>query len=164
MKTSDPNAQLAIQDQIRGNHCFGCGSDNPGGLRIKSYWQDDGTTICRFRPEPHHAAASATILNGGIVATLVDCHCVCTAMADAYRRAGRGIGSDPTIWYATGRLDLRYLQPSALAGPVELIARVVDAGARKSEVHCSLSVRGDLCAEGDVVEVRVPPEWLESHA
>ena len=164
MNKRDPQTPLAIQDQIRGNHCFGCGPDNAGGLRIKSYWQNDGSTICHYRPESRHAAAAATILNGGIVATLIDCHCVCTAMADAYRREGREIGSDPMIWYATGSLDVRYLEPAALAGTVELIARVTDAGERKSMVRCTLSTGGLLCAEGDVVAVRVPSGWLESRA
>ncbi|MFC6979328.1 hypothetical protein [Microbulbifer taiwanensis] len=49
--------QKAIQDQIPGNHCFGCGPDNDRGLRIKSYWSDDDRTHCDFTPNPTTAPA-----------------------------------------------------------------------------------------------------------
>ena len=32
--------RLAFQDEIyfKGNHCVGCGNENPHGFKIKSYW------------------------------------------------------------------------------------------------------------------------------
>ncbi len=149
---------------MHGNHCFGCGADNDGGLRIKSYWLNDDQAICRFKPASAHSAAADSILNGGIIATLIDCHSICTAVAHAYRDAGREIGTAPTIWYATGALQIKYLKPTALSGHVELIARVTEAGARKTVVHCELSGHGEQCVTAEVVAVRVPDSWLSSHA
>ncbi len=149
---------------MHGNHCFGCGADNDGGLKIKSYWLNDDQSICRFKPASAHSAAADSILNGGIVATLIDCHSICTAMAHAYRDAGREIGTTPNIWYATGALQIKYLKPTALWGHVELIARVAEAGARKTLVHCELSGQGERCVTAEVVAVRVPDSWLSSHA
>lgn len=149
----------AIQDQIAGNHCFGCGPDNAGGLQIKSYWQDDGTTICRFEPRNHLCAGPAEVLNGGIVATLIDCHCVCTAMAHAYVTAGREIGTAPQIWFATGSLDIDYKSPAPIDRLVELVAEVTESTDRKTVVKCRLSSGDEICAQGEVVAVRVPDEW-----
>jgi hypothetical protein len=31
----------AIQDRLVGNYCYGCGTENPDGMHIKSHWQGD---------------------------------------------------------------------------------------------------------------------------
>ncbi len=93
----------ALQDQLGDNWCWGCGPLNEYGLQIKSYWAEDGA-VCMWDPKPYHAAGPKRILNGGIIATVIDCHCVCTAIAAAYQSEGRGIGTTPAIWYATGSL------------------------------------------------------------
>src|SRR5215218_5029413 len=100
----------AFQDQMPDNHCFGCGRANAHGLGLRSRWDGDASTA-EWTARPEHAAGPPGILNGGIIATLLDCHGVCTAIADAYRRESRPIGSDPEIWYATGTLSVDYLRP-----------------------------------------------------
>lgn len=150
--------ETAFQDQLHDNFCFGCGADNPDGLRIKSYWQD-GVARCVYQPLSHHAAGPRHILNGGIIATLLDCHAICTAVADAYRREQRAIGSPPDLWYATGSLAVRYLRPAPLAEPVTLWAEVTAADERRSLVACRLESAGKVRAEAEVTAVRVPPSW-----
>ncbi|WP_444888867.1 PaaI family thioesterase [Microbulbifer sp. JMSA008] len=151
--------QIAIQDQIQGNHCFGCGPDNDQGLRIKSYWVEPDKSRCLFTPSPYHNAGPAQYLNGGIIATVIDCHTVCTAIADGYLQAGRKIGSGDKIWFATGKLDIKYLAPAAIDLPVLLEATIVERGPKKTILHCELSSDGRLCAKANVVAVRVPDEW-----
>lgn len=148
----------AFQDQMDGNFCFGCGADNPDGLQIKSFWEGD-EALCLFQPQPHHAAGPRHVLNGGIIATIIDCHTVCTAMADAYRREGREVGAPPDLWYATGSLVVRYKRPTPLAGPVELRARVLAVDDRRTQLECRLIAAGKICAEGEVEAVRVPTAW-----
>lgn len=153
--------QIAFQDLMAENHCFGCGPGNMDGLRIKSYWQGPGEAICTYLPAPHQMAGPRHILNGGIIATLIDCHSVCTAIAQAYLDEGRAIGSAPGLWYATGTMTVQYLRPTPIAGPVMLLARIVEATARKTVLHCTLSAAGERCATGEVVAVRVPWSWRE---
>ena len=149
----------AIQDQIPGNHCFGCGPGNELGLRIKSYWEGEDKTLCTFTPQPHHSAGPIQYLNGGIIATVIDCHTVCTAIADGYRQAGREVGSGDKIWYATGRLDVSYRAPAAIDKPVTLEATIIERSERKTLLRCELSSEGRLCATAEVVAVRVPDGW-----
>src|SRR5215471_20575260 len=88
-------AARAIQDDIGiDNLCYGCGPENPEGLKIKSYWDGD-ETVCTFMPRPSFMAGPRHVLNGGIIATVIDCHCICTAVAAVYKSEGRPIGSDP---------------------------------------------------------------------
>ena len=77
---------VAIQDRLRDNFCWGCGADNPDGLHLKSYW-DGRAAVATFVPADMFAAGPRHVLNGGIVATLLDCHGVCAAIAQAYDAA-----------------------------------------------------------------------------
>lgn len=63
-------------------------------------------------------------MNGGIIAIMVDCHCMSTAIAYACRMEGRSLDSKPIYRYATGTLTIKYLQPTP-NDKVELRARVV---------------------------------------
>jgi acyl-coenzyme A thioesterase PaaI-like protein len=148
----------AIQDRIPHNHCFGCGPLNARGLAIKSFPQGD-ETVCTFQPAPHHMAGPTHVLNGGIIATVVDCHAVCTAIADAYRAAGREIGTAPLIWCVTAALKIDYLAPTPIDAPVELRARVREAKGRKRIVECVVTSGGTVRARGEVVAVEVPAGW-----
>ena len=153
----------AFQDLMPFNHCWGCGADNPAGLRLKSRWSADDpeVAIATFRPSAEHMAGPRHVLNGGIIATILDCHGVCTSVADAYRHEGRAIGRGETIWFATVSLDVIYRAPAQIDTPVELHAEVVERGERKTLVECTLVAGGDVCARAAVTAVRVPPSWLQ---
>ncbi len=151
-------SQLAIQDQLDTNLCFGCGIRNDQGLGIKSYWSGD-ECVSTWVPQPQHAAGPPGILNGGIISTLIDCHAGCTAVAHAYREEGREVGSAPTIWYATASLRVDYLRPTPIVPPVTIRARVRETRGRKTWVECTLYSGAKECARGEVLAVQVPPEW-----
>lgn len=150
-----------FQDQIAGNHCYGCGPDNPQGLRIKSAWGDGDEALCHFQPEAHHCAATSKFLNGGVIATIIDCHAVCTAIAHAYRRDGRPIGSGAAIWFATAQMDLQYRRPVAVSVPLLLVARVSGEEDKSCTLNVSLHSADKLCVEAQVEAVRVAASWME---
>jgi acyl-coenzyme A thioesterase PaaI-like protein len=149
----------AFQDLLPGNHCFGCGPHNADGLQIKSFWAGDAATVCHFLPQPHHCSGPTKYLNGGIASTLLDCHAVCSAMAQAYRQEGRGIGTGELITYVTGSMTVNYKRPVPLATAVELQATFVDIGPRKTTLQCRLLSGGQICVEATVLAVRVQPDW-----
>ena len=150
--------EQAFQDAFSENHCWGCGPLNPHGLQIKSYWSGD-EAICTWQPQSYHSSGPQHILNGGIIAVLMDCHCVWTAVAAAYRAEGRAMTSEPLLYYATASLQVTYLRPTPIAGPVVARARITSMTERKTLLACSLSSGGEECARGELVAVRVPPAW-----
>lgn len=158
--TSSRESPVAFQDRMPGNRCFGCGPENPAGLRIKSFW-DGEESVCTFHPRPEHSAGPEHLMNGGISATLIDCHSVCTATANAYRLEGRAMASQPEIWCVTGAMELTYLAPVAIDRPVELRARIVAAEGRKTRVECSLRSAAKECVRGRVLAIRVPEAWRD---
>ncbi|MFA5882597.1 MAG: PaaI family thioesterase [Acidimicrobiia bacterium] len=151
----------AFQDRMHDNFCFGCGADNPDGLHLKSRWaeREADLSVAEWTPLPAHAAGPRHILNGGIIATLLDCHGICTAIADAYRREGRDVGSDPDLWYATASMAVDYLRPAPIAAECALHARVVEVDDRFSSVECELVADGKPRARATVRAVRVPDSW-----
>ena len=98
-------------------------------------------------------------LNGGIIATVLDCHGVSTAIADAHQQEGRAIGSEPEIWCATASMTVDYLRPTPLGVPLELRSTVVTRDDRRTSVDCVLEADGKERARARVVAVRVPAEW-----
>ena len=110
--------EKAIQDQWPEafKTCWGCGDRNEHGLRIKSYWDGD-ESVCEWRAEPHHIAFPG-YLNGGIIATIIDCHSVNTANAAVYRDEGREPGTEPLVFYVTGSIYVEYLRPTPRHHPV----------------------------------------------
>ena len=149
---------MAFQDLIPDNWCWGCGPLNEAGLHLKSDWEGD-VAVARFAAHPEHAAGPRHLLNGGIIATVLDCHGICTAIADAYRHEGRPIGTGPDIWYATAALRVDYLRPTPLEAPLHLTASVSEREGRRTVVACRLEAAGKERARAVVEAVRVPPEW-----
>jgi acyl-coenzyme A thioesterase PaaI-like protein len=146
--------EKSFQDLGAVEHCFGCGADNKKGLRIKSTWDGD-EAVCAWRPESHHSGGSKEIVNGGIIATLIDCHSLNLAVAHAYREEGRPIGSAPRVAYVTGSLSISYLRPTPIRETLELRARIRKIEGRKVWVSCTLSAAGRICARGEVLGIRV---------
>lgn len=150
--------EKALQDLIPDNNCWGCGPAHPRGLRIKSHLEG-AESVCRFQPSPDHMAGPTHVVYGGIIAAVIDCHSVITAIADLYRAAGRAVGSGPPLWAVTASLKIDYLAPVPIDRPMELRARIREARGRKRVVECSLRSGGRECARAEVVAVEVPAAW-----
>jgi acyl-coenzyme A thioesterase PaaI-like protein len=156
-------AALAIQDQLRDNFCWGCGADNPDGLQLKSVLEGD-VAIAHWHAQPRFAAGPRHVLNGGIIATLLDCHGVCHAIAADYAREGRAIGAAPSLWHATTAITVEYLRPTPIDEEIVLSARVTSFDERRVSVECVLSAAGKDRARARVDTVRVPDEWRHGAA
>jgi acyl-coenzyme A thioesterase PaaI-like protein len=150
----------ALQDLLPHNHCFGCGPNNPDGLRIKSYWSGNELSVTRFTPEPYHCAGPTHFVNGGILATVIDCHCICTAAGWAYREAGREIGTGVDFHYATSKLALEYRRPTPMNSELTLTARVTARTERTYVLSCVLEARRKDCVVATVEATRVPESWI----
>jgi acyl-coenzyme A thioesterase PaaI-like protein len=147
-------SEPSFQDQGAVHYCYGCGADNEKGLRLKSTWDGD-EAVAIWSPAAHHCGGRKEIVNGGIIATLIDCHSLNLAIAHAYRSAGRRIGSAPVIGYVTGSLTVSYLKPTPIAARLQLRARISKSEGRKAWVSCTLSAGGEVCATGEVLGIRV---------
>lgn len=127
---------LSIQERLYPElTCFGCGHANPNGLKLRSY-PGDGFVTAQFDPWPEHDNGFG-FLNGGIIATVLDCH----SGAAVFHRAAL-LGMEPEkgapLLYVTAGLDVRYLRPVPLGQSLELRAEVTSAGPDQATVEAEI--------------------------
>ncbi|GAB4309197.1 MAG: PaaI family thioesterase [Phototrophicales bacterium] len=133
--------------------CYGCGRNNPKGLHIKTYW-DGEFGICRFSPREEHTAFPGAIY-GGLLASLIDCHSIGTAIAAMYDREGRTPDTAPEITCVTGNLNVTYLKPTPTNQELVVKARILQLTERKAIVQCSIYASELETVRGEVVAVRI---------
>ncbi|KIF79952.1 PaaI family thioesterase [Noviherbaspirillum autotrophicum] len=149
----------AFQDYYPDNvaHCYGCGSRNDHGHRIKTYWEGE-ESVTRFTPESYHTAIPGYVY-GGLLASLIDCHSTGTAAAAMYRAEGREMDTQPPFRFVTGSLHVNYLKPTPLGGALEIRGRVKEIKGRKVVVESTVFANGVATATGEVVAVQMPESF-----
>ncbi len=150
----------AFQDYYPENvaHCFGCGRLNEHGHQIKTFWEGD-ETVTRFTPEPYHTAIPGYVY-GGMLASLIDCHCTGTAAAAMYRAEGRELDTEPAFRFVTASLHVDYLKPTPLSGELVIRGRIKEIKGRKVVVEATVYAGEVATARGEVVAVQMPESFL----
>jgi acyl-coenzyme A thioesterase PaaI-like protein len=126
---------LSLQQQNCLTECFGCGTNNAKGLHIQSYWQGN-ESICTFQAETHYHGGKPNIVYGGLIASLIDCHSVNTAISNAYKIENREPGTEPILVYLTAQLNVTYIKPTPLHKPITLKAHITNVEGKKTWVEC----------------------------
>lgn len=135
-------------------HCFGCGRLNEQGHHLRSFWEGS-ETVARFTPKPYHTAIPGYV-NGGILASVIDCHATGTAAAAAYRAEGREMDTLPPHRFVTAALRVEYLRPTPLGPELVIRGHVRSIEGRKVLVEASILVGSESTVRGEVVCVEMP--------
>lgn len=138
-------------------HCYGCGSRNDHGHRIKTFWEGE-ESVTRYTPEPYHTAVPGFVY-GGLLASLIDCHSTGTAAAAMYRAEGREMDSLPPFRFVTGSLLVKYLKPTHLGVTLEIRGRVKEIKGRKVVIESTVYAEGVATASGEVVALQMPDDF-----
>jgi len=136
------------------SHCYGCGRLNEHGLKIKSYW-DGRDAVTVFDPRPYHIGIPGYVY-GGLIASIIDCHCIGTASAAMLRAEGRNIETSLPLRFVTASLHVDYLRPTPIGVALEVRAKVKEIKGRKVVVAATVSANREICARGEVVAVQMP--------
>jgi acyl-coenzyme A thioesterase PaaI-like protein len=97
--------------------CFGCGPANEKGLHIRSF-PDGEVVVAEWQPKPEYEAFPG-MLSGGIIGTLLDCHCNWTAAYFLMKQAG----TDHPPCTVTADYTIKLLRPTPSDKPISLVAR-----------------------------------------
>jgi len=127
-----------------GYDCFACCPDNPHGLQMQFY-EDDDAVICRWDPQPRFEGYTG-VLHGGIQATLMD---ELASWCIFIRRDTAG---------ATQHVDVSYLKPVYTAkGTIALRSRIGEVRENLVMVDIDLYDGSDtLCTQGRVTYFTYP--------
>ena len=138
-------------------HCYGCGSLNKHGYRIKTFWDGD-ESVTHFTPEPFHTAVPG-IVYGGLLASLIDCHSTGTAAAAMYRAEQRTMESLPPFRFVTGSLEVSYLKPTVLGPELTIRGAVQEIRGRKVTIESTVRYDETITVRGLVVALQMPEEF-----
>jgi acyl-coenzyme A thioesterase PaaI-like protein len=122
------------------NTCWGCGPANPDGLRIRSFSRGE-EVVAEWRPELRYEAFPG-VLNGGIIGTLLDCHCNWAAAWHLMNKAGE----ERPPCTVTADYAIKLLRPTPTNAPVFLSAKIVESKSDRATVDGTLTVGGKVCA------------------
>src|SRR5574337_664452 len=133
--------------------CFGCGPAAPDGLHIRSFEAADGhDLLCEWHPAARYEAF-AGVFNGGVIATLLDCHADwAAALALMHLRGADRL--PPTV---TASLEVRYRRPTPTDQPIHLRARAVEVDGDRVTAEGELVAGGQVCATVRALFVAVKP-------
>ena len=147
--------KIAIQDLFpeEGTHCFGCGRNNPKGLQIKTFCEGE-ECICTFKPQSYHLAYPG-VGCGGIISTILDCHCINTAMWAAYKEQNREVGSKPDMIYATASMTINFLKPAPMDKEWLFSAKITNFSKRRITVECKTTANRIEFANGIVIAAKI---------
>lgn len=140
--------------------CYGCGINNPDGLHIKTRW-DGEVGHCTFTPRSEHTAFPNYVY-GGLIASLIDCHSIGTAIAAMYDAENRQPDSEPRITCVTGNLNITYKKPTPTDTELKIETRIKEISERKAIVTSQLFADGELCVTGETIAVRVPSRMIST--
>lgn len=140
--------------------CYGCGYNNPHGHHIETFW-DGEVGVATFTPSPEHTAFPGAVY-GGLIASLIDCHSLATAIGAKYSAQGREPGTAPELTCVTGNLNVSYKKPTPMGVELRLESRVKEMHERKAIITTHVIANDEVTAVGETVAVYVDARSLSS--
>jgi acyl-coenzyme A thioesterase PaaI-like protein len=144
------SSSLSIQESLYpALTCFGCGQANPHGFQVRSY-QMQGLTVAEFNPRPEHDNGFG-FLNGGVIATLLDCHGAAAVMWAVAERGWTDSSGTPAP-FVTASFEVTFHRPTPLGTPVRLTA------SPQSIDRSNMIIRSELAVD-DKVRATMTATW-----
>lgn len=131
----------SIQETFAPNlKCFGCGPANEVGLHIRSF-PDGEEVIAEWQPRPEYESFPG-MLSGGIIGTLLDCHCNWSAAHYLMKRSRL----DKPPCTVTANYTIKLLRPTPSDKPVRMVARVIESTDDRAIVEAELFAHNQVTA------------------
>ena len=137
--------QVSVDTDRSDSLCFGCGQQNPIGLKLRFDW--DGKTVStRFTPDKRYQGWNG-IVHGGILTCMLD-----EAMAHAAQHASAEI--------LTAKMEVQFKRPAKVDEPLVITGVVTKKKRKLVETKAKLSLLdGTVVAESTATMFIFDPEW-----
>ena len=130
--------QISIDTQKEFEKCYGCGQDNPIGLKMRIN-QQDNTARAEFTASKLHQGWSG-VVHGGIVAALLDEAMSYAALFQEMKTV-------------TARIDVRIKRPIHTGEPLSITARIIRRTRKIVETRGTISLAdGTTVAEATATQ------------
>ena len=136
-----------VEPQRQYPNCFGCGADNPIGLRLR-YRHEGDALLTEFTPGEAHQGWPG-IVHGGIITTL---------LYEVMENFAYHNGAMPMM----RNMQTRFRRPAKTGERITATASLINRNGREMSVTASLTqAQGELIAEGSAELVALRPEHIE---
>ena len=99
------------------NHCFACGKDNPDGMKLKFYLDEESRrTVCEFKLSRRYTGPPGHA-HGGIIATILD-------------EAMGKVNKFRSVVALTKSMEIEYMKPVPLGKKLTVTGREREVNAR----------------------------------
>jgi len=134
--------------RLQKNYCFGCGKNNPDGMRLKfSYDEERDCFVCRFRLGKRYTGPPGHA-HGGIIATLLD----------------EAMGKVNKLRYVvalTSQITVNYVKPVPLNKSLRVESRELRVrGRRHTNVAEILNQDGEILATAQGIFIAIDPHRM----
>jgi uncharacterized protein (TIGR00369 family) len=134
--------------RLQKNYCFGCGKNNPEGMRLK-FTHDEArkSFVCRFRLDKRYTGPPGHA-HGGIIATILD-------------EAMGKVNKLRHVIALTSQITVNYLTPVPLNKPLRVESREVSIrGRRHINMAEILNAKGEVLARSRGLFVAIDPQKM----
>lgn len=137
-----------MKKQPNSRMCFACGLENPIGLKMAFYEDDEGRVVANFTPGDEHQGYPG-VVHGGIVTALLDE--VLGRVAIAAER-----------WMVTGRLNIRFRRPISVGETLTIVGEAISWKKHVLEARGEIRLAdGQVGAEATGTFLEIPAEQGE---
>jgi len=138
--------------QPNSRHCFVCGLENPFGLHLQFFTEENGDVVVQHTvPEQYQGYPG--VVHGGVVAAMLD---------EVAGRVFMGDPSQPRFMY-TARMEIRYRKNVPVCQPLRLVGRPGKNKGRTATASGAIyGPAGELLAEADLLLVEVPSDVVDT--
>jgi uncharacterized protein (TIGR00369 family) len=137
-----------MQQQPNSRSCFLCGLENPVGLKLTFYEDEENRIVAHLTPSQEYQGYPG-VLHGGIACALLD------------ETIGRTLVRHD-IWAMTVELNVRFLKPVPLGQPLTVIGEMVRLRSRTMEGSGRIVLAdGSVAVTAEAKYIRLADEQLE---
>jgi len=138
--------------KLQRNHCFGCGTNNPDGMRLKfAYDEESGRFVCRFRLGKRYTGPPGHC-HGGIIATILD-------------EAMGKVNKLRHVIALTSEIKVNYLKPVPLNRPLRVESFEVRVRGRKHINQAEiLNEKDEVLARSRGLFIAIDPHRFAKYA
>lgn len=130
--------------------CFVCGRDNPIGLYLTFFLDEQGCVHAEYTPRPEHQGFPG-VMHGGLITAMLDELIGRTAIAN-------------DLWCMTAKLAVRFRKPVPIGRSLKLKGAITRQHGRVLEGRGELRLDdGSLAAEAEGVYLRIPDDQIEQY-
>lgn len=140
-----------MHKQPNSRHCFVCGVENPLGLKLEFYYDDEGRVTCEYVVGDCYQGYPG-VTHGGIVASMID---------EVLGRVHMGSDMENPRFMYTAKLTVNYRKPVPTGKTIKLVGESVKSKRRtalsKAEIY---GPEGDLLVDAEAILIDVPQEII----